>query len=376
MTAVFLGCTTSKAPVTISGSGNNPYYICKNADQHLENDDITQAEELYKRALGVDGNYAPALIGLSKVSARLQETEKALEYCREAVKSSKNPADTRSALTQKITIYYTLKPKNWFNSAINVWEEIKDKKCNQPEAAALIMGKAYLSIDNPLAATLYFRQVLDWNGALTGEADRLLNGVYQQLRVEPGTHAGKNIILQDRVARSDLAALLVEELKITDYIAANTRNTGQAGFKTPEEFAATGKPHAFAQDIAGHPYENDIKAVLKYEFRGLIPFPGNLFRPDDPMSRAGFCLVLEDILCRLKHAPGTKTENYSDGSTLFSDVGSDHYAFNAIVLCTTRSFVAADLDGRFRPAEPVTGIEALLAVRRLKQEIKKHQVDY
>ncbi|MCD4677398.1 MAG: hypothetical protein K8S18_15605, partial [Desulfobacula sp.] len=63
-------------------------------------------------------------------------------------------------------------------------------------------------------------------------------------------------------------------------------------------------------------------------------------------------------------------------SSPFPDVQQDHYALNAIVVCTTRNFLAADLDGAFRPEDSVTGTETLLTIRRLKEEIKKHQVKY
>jgi hypothetical protein len=52
------------------------------------------------------------------------------------------------------------------------------------------------------------------------------------------------------------------------------------------------------------------------------------------------------------------------------------FAFNAMVVCTTRDFLAADLDGAFRPDEAVSGAESLIGIRKLKEEIKGKQVRY
>ena len=119
----------------------------------------------------------------------------------------------------------------------------------------------------------------------------------------------------------------------------------------------------------------DIKEVLKYNIRGLELFPGGLFHPEAPLSRANFALVIEDVLVRIKDRPQLKSVFIGNKSP-FPDVANDHYAFNAIVVCTTRNVLAADLDGAFRPDQPVTGAESLLAIRRLKEEIKGKQIKY
>ena len=60
----------------------------------------------------------------------------------------------------------------------------------------------------------------------------------------------------------------------------------------------------------------------------------------------------------------------------FPDVPSDHYAFNSVLVCTTRNLLAADLDGAFRPDDLVSGAECLLTLRQLKEEIKSQQIKY
>ncbi len=60
----------------------------------------------------------------------------------------------------------------------------------------------------------------------------------------------------------------------------------------------------------------------------------------------------------------------------FPDAPAGPYALNAIIVCATRDILAADLVGASRPDSPVTGAETLLAVRKLKEEIKSGQIKY
>ena len=84
---------------------------------------------------------------------------------------------------------------------------------------------------------------------------------------------------------------------------------------------------------------------------------------------------MEDVLVRAKEEPKLKSAFVGNASP-FPDVSNGHYAFNAMILCTTRDLLAADLDGAFRPAAPVTGAEALLALRKLREDIKGRQIKY
>jgi hypothetical protein len=54
----------------------------------------------------------------------------------------------------------------------------------------------------------------------------------------------------------------------------------------------------------------------------------------------------------------------------FPDVRSDHYAFNSIMVCTTRGLMEAKLDGYFGLEESLSGADALLVIRRMKDELK------
>ncbi|MFH2093544.1 MAG: S-layer homology domain-containing protein [Pseudomonadota bacterium] len=373
--ALFLfGCAGSTPSVKVMDSGgNNPYYLCQNADKHLLNNEIDQAQELYKRALGIEKNYSPGYVGLSKIAVMTGQ-DNAIEYAQKAMDSARKKDEKLSASTQLMNVYYQTRPDGWFDSMKTLWAAIKNDH-EKPEEAALVMGKANLTNEKYLDATVFFRQVLDWDGHFTSQADALLNGIYQQLRAEPGTKAAKMIARQKLVTRADLSVLLVEELKLIDYINIHAGQSEQAGFQTPQVFKTSVQEISYPVDIQGHPYEKDIKLILAYGLEGLKPFSDQTFSPQEPVTRAGFSMIVEDVLSRLNNDPGLK-KAYVGSNSPFADVPSGNYALNAIIVCSTRNFLAADLDGSFRPTDAVSGTETLLTIRRLKQEIKSKQVKY
>ena len=168
---------------------------------------------------------------------------------------------------------------------------------------------------------------------------------------------------------------MVEELKLPEYLAAREPKKYNTNFASPQQFSEQKKENKIPSDVSGHPYEMDIQAVMAMGIRGLEPLSDGLFHPEQPVSRAGFALAVEDILVQVKDEPQLKTAFIGNESP-FPDVAPDNYAFNAIVVCTTRNLLAADLDGAFRPDDEVTGAECLLAIRQLKEEIKSQQVNF
>ena len=62
---------------------------------------------------------------------------------------------------------------------------------------------------------------------------------------------------------------------------------------------------------------------------------------------------------------------YIGAKSPFKDMNSSYYAFNAIITCTTRGIMRADLNGYFKGEDPVSGADALLILRRLKEALEQ-----
>jgi len=96
-------------------------------------------------------------------------------------------------------------------------------------------------------------------------------------------------------------------------------------------------------------------------------YPDRTFRPDEPVTRAGLAMTLEQVLAVVTNDLPLKTRHVGQQSP-FADVRSDHFAFNAAVVVTTRGLMEAERpSGAFRLAHPVSGPEALLAMRKLAE---------
>ena len=109
--------------------------------------------------------------------------------------------------------------------------------------------------------------------------------------------------------------------------------------------------------------------MLELGVKGLERMPDGTFRPNAALTRAEAAMIWEDVIVR---ATGDKTlaTRYVGGASPFADLGSDHPAFNAAVLATTRGIMEAGTrSGSFDPLGPVSGADALLSIKRLRDEL-------
>lgn len=367
------GCASKTATVPV-GPLDEPVHLSASGEKLLARGDATGAKDFFNRALAMDAGYVPAIVGLSQVEAKSGGQESAISLGKKALAGARNEEEKLLARTNLMDLYLTLKPENWLEDMEAHWKRTIEET-SRPERATLLMGKGYQDSDAILKATVCYRQVIGWNGKHVAEADELLQKLYKQLQAEPGTVTGKKVAALNSLTRGDLAALLIEDLKLAEYLDAKKVKKYNARFQTPDSFAKGSDEEVVPSDVAGHPYEVDINDILHYGIRGLEVLPDGMFHPAETLTRANFAMVMEDVLVRIKNEPLLQKAFIGNDSP-FPDVANDHYGFNAIVVSTTRNILAADIDGAFRPSDPVTGAEALLAIRRLKEEIKGHQVTY
>lgn len=374
--AIFLGCASQPPTVTLPvGILDDPYHAVFTGRRLLANGDLEGARASFEHALQLDGDYAPAMTGLAQVAAAGGDRDQAVAMARSAVAAApaKSP-DLGQARTALMEILLQFKPQGWFREMESLLAQ-QERLDPQPALATLVMGKGYEAQNQYLQASVCYKRVLGWNREHVQAADEALALLYQRLRAETASRVGREMAQREVISRGDLAAFLVEELKLPDFIDKGKPVQYQAGFQTPQIIAAPATVTSVPPDVKGHPFQSDIMQILDRAIRGLEIFPDGNFLPEDQVTRAGFALVMEDVLVRVKNEPLLKRAFLGNASP-FPDVASDHFAFNAMIVCTTRNFLAANLDGAFEPDLPVSGSELLLAVRRLRSEIEAHQVTY
>jgi hypothetical protein len=187
----------------------------------------------------------------------------------------------------------------------------------------------------------------------------------------PGTLTGKQIAFVEQITRADAAALFMEELKIDVLYKKRTLKTFDTSFKDPEKAKRGAAVNVTPADIINHPLRADIEGVLQLGVRGLEAYPDGSFRPNDLVDRATYAMMIEDILIKVS-GDNTLATRFIGGISPFPDLRSDLPYFNAVMVVTSRGIMEAKdiTTGEFAPMGPVAGADALLMIRKIKEELK------
>jgi hypothetical protein len=237
------------------------------------------------------------------------------------------------------------------------------------------MGMCYkVALDFDKAAEM-FKNVLTMNKQLTGEANAEWAVIQKIQRAAPGTEIGKKIALIGKIDRADVSALFDQEMNLEKLFTKRGVKTYDTSFKAPTESStamATEKVTKMeaATDIADNWLRPSIDTVLKLQIRGLEAGPNHKFEPTKLITKGEFAVMLEDILIKVTGDEKLATK-FLGATSPFPDMRNDHYAFNAVMAATSRGFLEADkATGEFKMLEPVSGADALLAIREFKNQLK------
>jgi hypothetical protein len=181
----------------------------------------------------------------------------------------------------------------------------------------------------------------------------------------------------EQITRADMAALLMQELKLADLYSRNsTQQTQELNFESPtKQFVSYDEnklERPLASDISEHPLREDIETVLKLQVRGLEANPQYLFFPNKEITRAEYALMLEDVLIQVTQNSALSTRFVGDTSP-FVDVRPDAYYYNAARTLVSRNIMQLQdrIRGEFGPDRAVAGADALLSLRLLKDELQR-----
>jgi tetratricopeptide (TPR) repeat protein len=285
---------------------------------------------------------------------------------------AEKPDDKVNAHVGMIRLYSMERKDKWIGKAEDEFDDAV--KINKNSSAAYYyMGKAYkFAFDFDKAGTM-FKKVLDINDKYLIEADQEWKVVQKIQRAAPGSMIGKKIALVEEISRADLAALFIQELLLEKLYEKRTPKQFDTGFQAPaKKFEADKIVKAEpATDIQAHVLRTDIETVLRLGVKGLEPSPDHKFFPNDKVNRAAYSMMIEDIL--IKVSGDTKLATKFIGSkSPFPDLRSDLPYFNAVMVTTSRGIMEAkDLTtGEFGPMGTVSGADALLIIRRVKDELR------
>lgn len=388
--AMFLIAGCSGPQVRSTTPEDNPHHHYLAGMTALENGKIALAQEKLERAIYLDERFAKAYAGLAVVSAekvkgqvdagfRQVETDRVFKYLKKAKKFADKPDEEFDYYTANIRINTVIKNKHWLEQSEDAYKAGARLKVDErtltyyqgAEALTYFMGGAKLEAFEFQKARDRFAEVLNAkrDGKWHEKADRAWKKTDRVVRAMAGItvgDVGKKIAAQDNVTRGDLAALLVDELKVEKLFAGRFPVVShEAGRKA--EFTPA--------DVLNHQFRDEVLTLMKWEVRGLEPkfdetTNAYLFRAMDSVTRGEMALVMEDVLIKLTGDEKLSTIFYGNGKSPFPDVRATSPFYNAVMNMTSRGIMeAGDVSGEFRLTDQLEGAEALLAIKVLRQKI-------
>jgi tetratricopeptide (TPR) repeat protein len=351
----------------------------------LDQEKYADAKREFEMATQLDAKYSKAYTGMALVNIYTGNFNAASDNLALGLKNAKDTDEKLFVNVGKIR-YYTLSKSDqkWLELAKNQFDEavVTDPK---QTPAYYFMGLAYKEALEFNLSGQMFAKVIQLKTDHMADADAQLKFLQKVQLAMPATETGKKIALVERITRADAAAIFMEELKIKDLYNKPTPKVLDTPLKETEKVSTEVKEmekvpidapppvlvKLLAKDIADHPLKTDIEGILEIGVRGLENDPKGNFNPGEVLSRGEYAMMLEDILIKLT---GEKdlAARYVNSKSLFPDVPADMPYFNAIIAVTSRGIMEAKntKTGEFLPLKPVTGVDALLIIRKLKEKLK------
>jgi tetratricopeptide (TPR) repeat protein len=369
------GCGPKAAPST--SIMDTPEYHYNQGLKALDSNKLDAAMREFDRALALDPKSPLGYIGKGLTLGKQGNFKQAFENMDKAKDYEKKGIEARVGMIRLYSLQMAKEQKQAADLVKSAEKEFKAANEKEPNNPRLhyYMGLCYKKALDFDKAAIMFRAVLDMNRDFVAEASAEWAVIQKIQRAAPGTEIGRKIALIDKIDRADVAALFDQEMNLEKLFTKRGTKAYDTGFKAPTEASTkmeteTSTKIAAATDIADNWLMPSIETVLKLQIRGLEAGPNHKFEPEKLITKGEFALMLEDILVKVTGDEKLATK-FLGATSPFPDVRNDHYAFNAIMIATSRGFLEADkATGEFKAGEPVSGADALLAIREFKNQLK------
>lgn len=385
---IFAGCAKPVSRCTAPEDNPTHHYVI--GMELIDQGKLDEAASKLERAVYCDDTFAPAHAGLAIVSAlkatsaKSDDKAKAVDrtssasHLAEALRSGATSEDEFAYHVASIRTGTILKEGKWLRNAEDSYKGVMKLKVDEGklpyydgrESATYFMGAAYLEGREFQQARDRFADVLNSkkDGRWNAPADRMWKKTDKIVRAIAGItvgDVGKVIATRASVNRGEMAALLVDELKINKLFAGRIASDSNAAGKKAEFTPA---------DLVDNQFREEVLSLMKWNVRGLEPVYDSttrayLFKPLLPVTRKEFALVLEDVIIKLTGDEKISSAFLGHDKSPFHDIAPTAAWYNSAMTVTTRSIMETELSGDFRPDALLDGAEAMLAIRVLKQRL-------
>lgn len=385
---LFLSGCAAKNTLQLSPEDTPEHHYLRGMEA-LEAENIIGAQAKFERAVFLNEKYSLGYAGLALISAnkaktqmdhelKANETKRATDQLKKAKKLAKTSEEKCGYHITALRVATIIKDTDWLDDAEDFYSDAMSLKIEDShllyyqgkEAASYFMGMAFLEAQEFQKARNRFGDVLNvkGEGKWHGPADRAWKKVDEIVRAMAGITVGnvaKRIALQDNVSRADMAALLIDELKIDKIM--------EGGF--PVKSQTDKRMTVFIpSDVMENPFKDEIITLIQLKIRGLNPkydeaSKSYLFMPADDVQRGEMALIFEDVLVKMLGDEKLARAYFNHEKSPFLDVRPTSPIYNAVMNMTTRGIMVADYSGEFRANQPVNGADVILAIRVFKQHM-------
>ncbi|MFC1566929.1 S-layer homology domain-containing protein [bacterium] len=331
----FTGCAGKK--IISQAELDTPQNAYNQGMELLNKGDYLKAVSMFDRSIGLDKKFAYAYLGKGIAYLHIGDYKKAEKNVKKMISlDKKNP--------QGYVAYGRVNnAKGELNKALNMFEKALDLDTETKEAY-FYMGETFEMAEENDEAKKQYKSAIEID-AYYNDAIKALEKLQKREIAMTGMDSEYVAIAnKDAVTRADCAALLVEDFKVEKYL----RKTDKVMLPTDSEM---------------HWAKGYIEKVLAVG--AMEEYSDRSFKPDEKITRVEFAMLLEKLIIKATGEEDLATKFVGSVSP-YSDVPNTHFAFNAIMVVTSRNIMESKGDGTFGAAKIVTGTDAILALKKLK----------
>ncbi|MBD3344506.1 MAG: tetratricopeptide repeat protein [Chitinivibrionales bacterium] len=383
MISIMPGCTKARKA---GGHMDTPEVHYKQGMKYWDQEEIAKAEEEFKLAKSLDPKFGLAYSGLALTTAKKAQDAPDKDAMKDGFKEAHKLADKGKSLASKEPGAFIAKamvitmekqgreePRKWIRDVEAEYNRAIKLDPQNAEAyyrRGYSYKKAYMFSE----AKEDFAKVLELDKGFTNKADREFKLINDIERAAPGTEVGKKIALVEKISRADIAALFVSELKIDKLVEKKRPKEYNNEFNAPDDpremQVDQNVKMAEITDMDGHWAKNFVIDIVDLNIRGLEPYPDHTFHPQELVSRGEYAMMVEDAIIAITGDESIATKYVGETESRFPDVNPSHPSYNAVCTAADRGIMDAEINGEFGIQQSVTGPEALLVIRKLKNFLK------
>jgi tetratricopeptide (TPR) repeat protein len=323
----------------------------------MEKPDDAQRE--FERALFLNARSSAAHRGMGIVYAMKGNSKSAFASMDLAMSVAETDEERALASTGMMSLYTMGKDRGWLEMVEKSFKQALALSTQLPEPY-FELGIAYKESFQLQRSKVAFDQVIEINKTLVGEAQEQLLILNKMDKAMAKTELGRRILLVDRVTRAQTAALLIAETEIDDLLEL-------VPARSPESAVPPlGKEGvSLTSDVSGNVFEGFIQKALQLRIQGLSTFSDGTFGPDEYMTRAGFAVIIADIISRFR-----EVLLFLPTGPRFKDVRPDSPYYKAIMISTEGAKIMDAKGDLFETMGTLSGVDALLCFRKVEKRLK------